>query len=75
MKHIPTEEEIKEMYNLDDEGFKRAAMNVVALEVLEKYNVSPWAAKLKMIHPETAKKIVDDFKKEWQETKEAFGWE
>ena len=75
MAHIPTEEEIKEMYNLDDEGFKKAAMTVVALEVLEKYNVSPSAAKLKMVPLETAKKIADDFKKEWQETKEAFGWE
>ena len=36
MAHIPTEEEIKEMYNLDDEGFKKAAMTAVALEVLEK---------------------------------------
>lgn len=75
MARIPTEEEIKKMYNLDDEGFKRAAMNVVALEVLEKYNISPWAAKLKMVPEETAKKIVADFKKEWQETKEVFGWE
>jgi hypothetical protein len=75
MGRILTEKEIKEMYNLDDEGFKRAAMNVVALEVLEKYNVSPWQAKLKMVPAETAKKITEDFKREWQETKEAFGWE
>ena len=74
MEHIPTEKEIKEMYNLDDAGFKKAVMNLVAYEVLEKHNATN-AAKAKNASKETAKKIIEDFKNEWQATKEAFGWD
>lgn len=73
MEHIPTAEEIKKMYNLDDKGFKKAVMNAVSFEVLKKYNVFPCGSK--KITKEITKKIVEDFKKEWQVTMEAFGWE
>lgn len=73
MKHILTEKEIKKMYNLNDVEFKKAVMNVVALEVLEKYNVS--TTNPKKVSNEIAKKISEDFKNEWQATKEAFGWD
>lgn len=74
MEHIPTEKEIKEMYNLNDAMFKKAVMNIVAREVLEKYNTTN-ATKAKNVSKETAKKIIEDFKNEWQATKEAFGWD
>lgn len=73
MEHIPTEKEIKEKYNLDDAGFKKAVMNLVALEVLEKHNANS-VAKAKNASKKTSKKIIEDFMHEWQETKKAFGW-
>jgi hypothetical protein len=74
MEHIPTEKEIKEKYNLDDTGFKKAVMNLVALEVLEKHNANS-VTKAKNASKKTAKKIIEDFMYEWRETKAAFGWD
>ena len=74
MEHIPTEKEIKEKYNLDDAGFKKAVMNLVALEVLEKHNANS-VTKAKNASKKTSKKIIKDFMHEWQATKEAFGWD
>jgi hypothetical protein len=74
MEHIPTEKEIKEKYNLDDAGFKKAVMNLVALEVLEKHNANS-VTKAKNASKKTSKKIIEDFMYEWQETKKAFGWD
>ena len=74
MEYIPTEKEIKEKYNLDDTGFKKAVMNLVALEVLEKHNANS-ITKAKNASKKTAKTIIEDFMHEWQATKEAFGWD